>query len=515
LAASGGKGAASNGLRDIGLARQSSLRRTRTQSTALLQIDIGSNVGFNLSLCGFGPKGKSLPGNAIDSVDVAVIGAGSVGLAVAYYLVTEQHLKNIVLIDPRDPMSLTSAQSGENYRNWWPHPVMTALTDHSIDLLEAIDRRSGGRVQMTRGGYALVTRRTCPADLIDDLYRGYGANESEIRIHENASLAYQPPMRTPWTDAPVGVDVLLDQALIRKTFPSYAPDVNTVIHIRRAGSISSQQLGQFMLETVRAQGVRLLRADVRSITGTSPFILELTPEGKARTLRAQRIVNAAGPLLRDIGAMLGDDIPVKCVYQQKIAFQDREHAIPRDMPFTIDLDGQVLTWTDEDRELLAGDPTSRHLIEPMKGGIHCRPDGASDGTWIKLGWALNDKASDPHSDEPVDPHFPDTVLRGASRLNPGLARYIGRLPRGAHHYGGYYTMTDENWPLIGRMKTEGAYVAGALSGFGTMAACSAGSLCAAWLAQANLPDFAKSLSSDRYADSTLMGQLASLAKGSL
>jgi glycine/D-amino acid oxidase-like deaminating enzyme len=456
-----------------------------------------------------------VPSDVIDSVDVAIIGAGSVGLAVAYYLITQQHVKNVALVDPRDPMSLTSAQSGENYRNWWPHPVMTAFTDHSIGLLEDIDRRSGGRVHMTRGGYALVTRRTRPADLIDDLYRGYGANEAQIRIHENVSATYQPPKRTPWTDAPSGVDVLVDRALIRTTFPSYAPDVNTVIHIRRAGSISSQQLGQFMLETVRTEGTSVVRAEVRSITGGSPFILELACEGKVRTLRAQRIVNAAGPFLRDIGAMLGEDIPVKCVYQQKIAFQDREHAIPRDMPFTIDLDGQVLAWSDEDRALLDGDPTSRHLVEPMSGGIHCRPDGASDGTWIKLGWAYNEKASDPHSDEPVDPQFPDTVLRGASRLNPGLARYIGRLPRRAHHYGGYYTMTEENWPLIGRMKTEGAFVAGALSGFGTMAACSAGSLCAAWLAQADLPDFAKSLGNDRYADSGLMDQLASLAKGSL
>jgi glycine/D-amino acid oxidase-like deaminating enzyme len=456
-----------------------------------------------------------VPSEVIDSVDVAIIGAGSVGLAVAYYLVTQQHVKNIGLIDSRDPMSLTSAQSGENYRNWWPHPVMTAFTDHSIGLLEEIDRRSGGRVQMTRGGYALVTRRARPGDLIEDLYRGYAANEAKIRIHENTSAAYQPPKRMPWTEAPAGVDVLLDQALIRQTFPSYAPDVNTVIHIRRAGSISSQQLGQFMLESVRAEGGRLLRAEVRSITGNSPFILELNCEGKARTLRAQRVVNAAGPFLRDIGAMLGENIAVKCVYQQKIAFNDREQVIPRNMPFTIDLDGQVLSWTDEDRELLAGDPTSHHLIEPMNGGIHCRPDGASDGTWIKLGWAFNAAASDPHSDEPIDPQFPDTVLRGASRLNPGLSRYIGRLPRGTGHYGGYYTMTEENWPLIGRMKTEGAYVAGALSGFGTMAACSAGSLCAAWLAQGDLPDFAKSLSSDRYADRALMDQLASLPKGGL
>src|SRR5690606_30903247 len=108
------------------------------------------------------------------------------------------------------------AQSGENYRNWWPHPVMTAFTDHSISLTEEIDRRSGSRLNMTRGGYALVTRRERPQDLIDSLYRGYGASPGRIRLREWAAGDYRPPLRAPWTEAPEGVDVLLDKALIRK-----------------------------------------------------------------------------------------------------------------------------------------------------------------------------------------------------------------------------------------------------------------------------------------------------------
>ncbi len=450
-----------------------------------------------------------------ESADVAVIGAGSVGIAVAYYLVTQQRIGKVLLIDPREPMSLTSAQSGENYRNWWPHPVMTAFTEHSIGLLEQIDQASGGRLNMTRGGYALVTRRARPDDLIDDLHRGYAGTTAEVRIRDAASSDYEPPQRSPWARAPEGVDVLLNRDLIRKTFPSYADDAATVIHIRRAGSFSAQQLGQFMLEAIRGQGARLLRAEVTGISAHSPFTLELASADGIKTIRADRIVNAAGPFVRDIGAMLGEDLPVQCVYQQKIAFPDRAAAIPRAMPFTIDLDAQTLAWSDEDRELLASEASSRHLIEPMIGGLHCRPDGAADGTWIKLGWAYNEKASDPHRDDPVDPQFPDTMLRGASRLHPALATYIGRLPRGARHYGGYYTQTEENWPLIGRMKTEGAFIAGALSGFGSMAACATGALCAAWVAGRPVPEYALSLGVHRYDDTALMARLAAMSKGRL
>ena len=475
------------------------------------QTDAGVNWQENLT----GKGGKVSNNRNVESATVAVIGAGSVGIAVAYYLVKVHKIENVALIDPRDPMSLTSAQSGENYRNWWPHPVMTALTNHGIDLFEEIDRESGGRINITRGGYALVTRRTKPEDLIQDLYRGYGDGPATIRIRDSLASDYEPPLRSPWNLAPDGVDVLTSQELIRRTFPSYAQDVASVIHIRRAGSISAQQLGQFMLEQIKAAGGRLIRAEVKGITGQLPFTLELASAAGTTTLKADRIVNAAGPFLRDIGAMLGEDIPVKCVYQQKIAFQDRAGAIPRNMPFTIDLDGQTLAWSDEDRELLDSDPASRHLISAMNGGIHCRPDGAVDGTWLKLGWALNQTASDPHGQTPLDPQFPDTVLRGASRLNPGLAAYIGRLPRGAHHYGGYYTMTDENWPLIGKSQTAGAFIAGALSGYGSMAATCAGALCAAAVVGAPVPAYAKHLGFARYTDHQLMAQLAVLSKGTL
>jgi glycine/D-amino acid oxidase-like deaminating enzyme len=463
--------------------------------------------------CGAHDESGRMSAGGVLSTDVAVVGAGSIGIAVAYYLVARQGVREIVLIDARDPMSLTSAQSGDNYRNWWPHPVMTAFTDESIGLLEEIAAGTGNRINMTRRGYALVTRRPDPGDLIDDLYRGYGKDaERLIRIHDaSAAASYRPPVSAAWDDAPAGVDVLYDPALVRKTFPGYAPDVRTVLHIRRAGSISGQQLGQFMLEVIRTAGGRLLRGAVVGIDGTAPFTLAIdTAEGRIG-LRAGRLVNAAGPFLRDLAAMLGEDLPVSCVYQQKIAFEDRAGAIARTMPFTIDLDGQTLPWSDEERAILAEDAATAGLLAPMPGGIHCRPDGAESGTWIKLGWAFNANASDPHAPEPIDPQFPDTVLRAASRLHPALKPYIGRLPRGAHHYGGYYAMTPENWPLIGPMHTRGAFVTGALSGFGTMAACASGAIAAAWVSGGVLPNYAYALSPERYSNAALTAELAALS----
>ena len=90
---------------------------------------------------------------------------------------------------------------------------------------------------------------------------------------------------------------------------------------------------------------------------------------------------------------------------------------------------------------------------------------------------------------------------------PALQPYIASPPRRFTHYGGYYTMTEENWPLIGPCGPDGSFIVGALSGFGSMAACAAGALCAAWVRGQALPDYASALSLGRYDDKQLMAEL--------
>ena len=434
---------------------------------------------------------------------VVVIGAGIAGIATAYYLSTQSQISDVIIVDPLQPMAFTSAQSGENYRNWWPHPTMVDFTNHSTELMEKIARDSDNRLQMSRRGYALATRANDIDALIDQLYSGYPSNaESMVRRHYEASPGgYQPPLSAAWEKAPDGVDVLSNQQLIRRTFPTFSQEITNVLHIRRAGDISGQQLGQYMLEVMRARGVKLLRGKVTGIEQTDAFRLRLD---NGDTIRAECLVNAAGPFLGHIAAMLDISLPVKNIFQQKIAFEDREKAIRRDMPFSVDLDARTLDWTDEERELLAEDPQTAWLAEPINGGIHCRPDGGDHGSWIKLGWAYNHHSSEARWEPELDPYFPEIVLRGASALNPALEAYYQRLPANTHHYGGYYTMTDENWPLIGPMAVDGTFMIGALSGFGTMAACAAGSLCASWVSGENMPDYAQDLSIDRYQNEVLM-----------
>jgi D-arginine dehydrogenase len=441
-------------------------------------------------------------------VDIAVVGAGIVGIAAAYSLAVRHRRSRLLILDEAQPMTLTSAQSGENYRNWWPHRTMTAFTDHSIGLMEEIARRTDNRIHMTRRGYLLATRDAKPDRLIAELYDGYGAAaESAIRIHDGKGAAYQPPLSADWESAPGGVDVLLDRELIRQHHPYLDPEIAAILHIRRAGHISGQQLGQYMLEEIRAAGGRFAQARVTAITTGPRLRLDVEVNGTAETVNADILVNAAGPYAAHIAALHGEDLPIINMLQQKVAFPDKRRAISRQMPFAIDLDGQSIAWSAEERAALATDPALAPLLAPMPGNIHCRPDGGEGGQWIKLGWAYNTTVNAPARDPVLDDNFPEVVVRAASRMLPALACYAGALPRERVHYGGFYPMTAENWPLIGAMRTPGAFVAGALSGYGTMSACAAGDLLARSVVGAELPAFARSLSLARYEDRTLMAEL--------
>jgi len=213
--------------------------------------------------------------------DVAIIGCGSTGLATAYYLSLHHDINRIALIDPGQAMAFTSAQSGENYRNWWPHPSMVSFTNRSIDLMEEIAKGTDNKINMTRRGYALVTRNTDISDLLKQLQDGLGYEaDSLIRIHENSqSDTYQGAHSSDWTQAPIGVDILRNQSLIRNHFPSYAEDVETIIHIRRGGDISSQQLGMHMLDYVREKGAQVITGTVTGIDKGDTFTLLVDNDG--------------------------------------------------------------------------------------------------------------------------------------------------------------------------------------------------------------------------------------------
>ena len=93
------------------------------------------------------------------SSEVVICGAGMAGIAAAYHLAVRGGVTNIVLVDEREPLTLTSNKGTEAYRNWWPGPgdTMVRFVNRSIDLLEELAGDTDNCFQMNRRGYVFLT----------------------------------------------------------------------------------------------------------------------------------------------------------------------------------------------------------------------------------------------------------------------------------------------------------------------------------------------------------------------
>ncbi|RME42260.1 MAG: FAD-binding oxidoreductase [Chloroflexi bacterium] len=438
--------------------------------------------------------------------EVVICGAGIAGVSAAYHLAVRHGVRDVILIDERAPLTLTSDKSTECYRNWWPGPgdAMVSLMNRSIDILEELAHESGNRFHLNRRGYLFAT---ADPDRVRDWEQS--ARESSklgagpVRHHtgQPGEPAYVPAPAQGFEGQPTGADLILDPALIREQFPYLSEDVVAVLHVRRAGWFSAQQLGMYLLEQAREHGVRFLNARVDDVAvrgGRVESVHLSAPDGPA-VISTRNFVNAAGPFVNEVARMIGIELPVFSELHLKIAFNDHKRVVPRNAPLLIWSDPTRLPWSDEERAMLAESEETRWLLQEFPPGVHTRPEGGPDSTIILILWTYHIEPTEPVFPFEVDPVYPEVALRGLSTMIPGLATYFDRAPRPVVD-GGYYTKTRENRPLIGPLPVEGAYIIGALSGFGQMAGCAAGELLAAHVTGGDLPRYAPAFSLERYED---------------
>ncbi len=377
---------------------------------------------------------------------VAICGAGIAGVATAYYLKRHSPGTEVLLIDKNQPLSFTTSKSGENFRDYWPQECMQQFISHSIALMKEL-----------RGAYGEQS-----FDLVESGY--------DFISHNRGKSIFGPVSNRN----PGHIREITDSRSIRKEFPYLDKDIKMVVTIKNAGKIDVYAMGSLLLRESRKLGLEQITGEIRSIEkkGTR-YQLLLDTQTK---VHADKVIIATGPFINSIAAMLGFQFPVQNMLQHKFIIPDPLEIIPASMPFTIYADPQFLAWSPEETALFKSDKRYEWLLQEFPGGLHIKPDSGG----IKMGWAFQRNPVEPQWEPPQMDLFPQVVLKGASRFIPGLARYENTIPSPVVAYAGYYTRTEENWPLIGPTGVDNVFVIGALSGFGTMAACAAGNLCAAY-----------------------------------
>jgi sarcosine oxidase, subunit beta len=437
------------------------------------------------------------------SFDVVICGAGIAGVSAAYHLAVNHGMREILLVDERPPLSLTSDKSTECYRNWWvgPDGAMVALMNRSIDLMECLAEQSGNVFHLNRRGYLYVTgdEAKIPHMLAAaQVPPGFGAGELRLHYGKADDPPYSPSPLEGYGGVPEGADLFLDAAALHRHFPYLSEKAVAGLHVRRAGWFSAQQLGAYLLDEARRHGVRLWDGRVVGVRLERGKVnsVKLADGNQVKT---GCFVNAAGPLLPHVASMLGIELPVYSELHLKIASPDPLGAVPRHAPLLIWNDAQRLPWSKEERQFLGEDKADAWLLDEMPAGVHTRPEGGAESNIILLLWEYHTQKVEPVFPVPVDPRYPEIALRGMAAMLPGFQAYFEHPPR-PYLDGGYYTRTFENRPLIGALPVEGGYVIGALSGFGLMSSCAAGELLAACLMGSELPPYAPAFSPERYSD---------------
>jgi sarcosine oxidase, subunit beta len=453
---------------------------------------------------------------ALRHADAVICGAGIAGIAVAHAL-SVTHGMRVLLVDDLAPLTLTSDKSTEAYRNWWPGPddAMVQLINRSIDLLEGWADASDNRFLLNRRGYLYTTTRAERAAQFEAeaaLASAQGAGDVRIYRSLEEAATYLPSSHSGWRDHPTGADLFLDRDAIRAHFPWLSPDICAVLHARRCGWFSGQQLGMLLLEQARDAGVELLSGHVTEVDcaeGRVTGVQVQGADGQTHTIATPVFVNAAGPYAKQVGELLGVSLPLFSEAHYKIAIEDPRGAVDRNTGLVILDDAQSLEWSAEEREELAADESTRWLTEALPAGIHLRPEGYGNATTVLMLWDYHSahRFDAPEFPLPDDPFYPEVVLRGMTKLVPALAGYLERLPH-AYVDGGYYTKTAENRPLVGPMGIPGAYVCAAFSGFGLMAAPAAAELLAQQIAGAAVAPYAPSFLLSRYDDPIYQAKLA-------
>lgn len=434
--------------------------------------------------------------------EVVICGAGMAGIAAAYHLAVRGGITNIVLVDEREPLTLTSNKGTEAYRNWWPGPgdTMVRFVNRSIDLLEELAGETDNCFQMNRRGYVFLTAddRQIPI-MKQNAAETAALGAGPIREHPGPT-PYLPSPSEGFEGLPTGVDLLLSPDLVREQFPFVTEDAIAALHVRRAGWLDAQKLGKWLLAEVQRACVDFVRDRVTDVTVVDNRVTQVHLQS-GDCINTGTFVIAAGPYLKEVGAMLGVEIPVFNELHGKIALRDELGIVPTDTPLLFWSDPINLPWTDAEREKFAADAETRWLLNEFPAGVHFRSRMDGDTLMLLAIWTYDIEPCPPVWPPTFDPNYPEVLIRGLARMIPGLSAYFGQGNR-AYADGGYYCKTQENRPLIGPLPIEGAYVIGGLSGYGIMASQAAGELLATHITGGELPDYAPAFLLSRYEDPT-------------
>jgi glycine/D-amino acid oxidase-like deaminating enzyme len=162
----------------------------------------------------------------LPTADIIICGAGIAGISAAYHL-AQRGITDVLLVDERAPLTMTSDKSTEAYRNWWPGPgdAMVALHEPQHRSAGAAGGASDNYFHLNRRGYVFLTadprtKAALQTEAEEDFVAaGCRSRCACIDGRSRTIRSIHPSPPRAMTRSSGGLICVLDPAIIRRHFP--------------------------------------------------------------------------------------------------------------------------------------------------------------------------------------------------------------------------------------------------------------------------------------------------------
>ncbi len=385
-------------------------------------------------------------------MEVAVVGAGIVGLASAYYLGRDGH--DVTVYEKGRVGNGSTERSAGGIRRQFATPVNVELSKASLEVWEAFEDEFGVEIDFRRPGYLFLARDPATAAHLERtvaMHHDHGVSTQLLDPEEATAVC--PALRHPEFERAtyLSEDGFADPHLALQGFVDKLPEVG--VDLRTHTPVRDMMIGV-------GEGSS---AD-RTVSG-------IVTAGQRH--RVDVVVNAAGPWARRVARMAGVQLPV-APKRRHILVVEPDEPVPESVPLTIDLDTGAYFRPERDGAALVGG----HFDDADPNAVPDRNHGTPETDYVV------------------------TALEHAAEV----ASYFGPETRLKRGWSGLYARTPDDHPII-EETIPGLVSAVGFSGHGFQHAPATGQLVAELVTngEASLLDIS-SLSSDRFEDGSTINE---------
>ena len=278
------------------------------------------------------------------SVDVAIVGGGIIGSAVAYFLREEGFTGSIAVLEKDSSYQFASTtRSAASIRQQFTTPVNVQMSQFSFDFLDSLAERFGtdGEIALVHSSYLLLAdaRRE---DMLRSAHQRFLDLGSKAAWLDHDALA----ARFPWLNT--------------------SDLVGGSLGLEREGWFDAHMLLRVLRQQATAQGVDYLETEVVGFERVGRRLTAV--KTSTGTLACGQVINAAGPFGGSVAALARCDLPVEP--RKRTMFVIGAALNGAGMPFVFDVNGAQIR-PEGDRFICGISPTPDRDPNP---GTDFEPD---------------------------------------------------------------------------------------------------------------------------------------------